>query len=375
MMRLRWVRRDAEPPFLTFGVSAASFLLAVGAALVAFAAYGLDPWVAGATVVKRTLLDGRGLGEVVRRSIPLLLTGAGLVVALRARFWNIGAEGQILAGAVAASAVALFAPGLGALTVPALFAAAFVGAALYGLVPALLKARLGVNEIITTLMFNYVALYAVRWLINGPWRGKSVTGFSYSDRFPRETYLSVLDGTRVHVPTLVIGIVLALGLTWLLRYTRLGFSIRLLGEAPDAARYAGVKLLPTTLALAALSAGAAGMAGAGEVAGIHHRLIEPTSISMGFGYTAILVALLARGNAWATLITAPLLGWVLAAGDVVKVSLQLPFQLTDVMTGLTLLLLVASEPLLTYRPVLVRRSAPPDTNQASRPAPRASGSE
>ncbi len=102
------------------------------------------------------------------------------------------------------------------------------------------------------------------------------------------------------------------------------------------------------------------MAGAGEVAGIHHRLIEPTSISMGFGYTAILVALLARGHAWATLVTAPLLGWVLAAGDVVKVSLQLPFQLTDVMTGLTLLLLVASEPLLTYRPVLVRRPVSPD---------------
>lgn len=358
-MSLRWVKRSNTPPLLPLLVSGGSFLLALGASLIAFAAYGLNPLEAGATVIERTLVGTRNLGEVVRRTIPLLLAGAGLVLALRARFWNIGAEGQILAGAVAASGVALFVPGLGAFTIPAIYLAGFVGAALYGLIPAFLKARLGVNEIITTLMFNYVALYVVRWLINGPWRGKSVTGFSYSDRFARETYLPVVDGTRVHIPTLVIGIVLAVGISLLLRYTRLGFSIRLMGEAPAAARYAGVRLLPTTLALAALAAGAAGLAGAGEVAGIHHRLIEPSSISMGYGYTAILVALLARGRAWATLITAPLLGWVLAAGDVMKVSLQLPFQLTDVFTGFTLLLLVAAEPLLTHRPVLVRRQPQP----------------
>ncbi len=358
-MRIRWVKRSSTPPLLPLLVSGGSFLLALGAALVAFAAYGLNPFEAGATVIERTLIGTRNLGEVVRRTIPLLLAGAGLVLALRARFWNIGAEGQILAGAVAASGVALFVPSLGAFTIPAIYLAGFVGAALYGLIPAFLKARLGVNEIITTLMFNYVALYVVRWLINGPWRGKSVTGFSYSDRFARETYLPMVDGTRVHIPTLVIGIVLAVGVSLLLRYTRLGFSIRLMGEAPAAARYAGVRLLPTTLALAALAAGAAGLAGAGEVAGIHHRLIEPSSISMGYGYTAILVALLARGRAWATLITAPLLGWVLAAGDVMKVSLQLPFQLTDVFTGFTLLLLVAAEPLLTHRPVLVRPQPQP----------------
>lgn len=347
---LRWVPRLATPAWLLVAVSAGAFLVALLVALGIFAAYGLNPLEAGATIVRRTLMDGRGFGEVVRKSIPLLLAGAGMALALRARFWNIGAEGQILAGAVGASAVALFVP-VGWYTIPALYLAGFVAAALYGLVPAYLKARLGVNEIITTLMFNYVAIYTVRWLINGPWRGRSVTGFSYSDRFARETYLPLWEGTRVHLPTLVIGVLLALLITWLLYHTRLGFSIRVMGDGPEAARYAGIKLLPTTLALAALAAGAAGIAGAGEVAGIHHRLIEPTSISMGYGYTAILVALLARRRAWATLITAPLLGWVFAAGDVIKVSLQLPFQITDVIIGVTLLLLVASEPLLSYRPV------------------------
>ncbi len=364
-LTVQWVPRLAAPSWLLVAVSAGAFLVALLVALALFAAYGLDPLQAGVTIIQRTLMDKRGFGEVIRKSIPLLLAGAGMALALRARFWNIGAEGQILAGAVAATAVALFVP-VGWYTVPALYLAGFVAAALYGLVPAYLKARLGVNEIITTLMFNYVAIYVVRWLINGPWRGRSVTGFSYTDRFPRETYLPLWDGTRVHIPTLVLGVAAALLITWLLRHTRLGFSIRVMGDGPDAARYAGIKLLPTTLALAALAAGVAGLAGAGEVAGIHHRLIEPTSVSMGYGYTAILVALLARQRAWATLITAPLLGWVFAAGDVIKVSLQLPFQITDVIIGVTLLLLVASEPLLSYRPVWrragsSRRATPPDT--------------
>ncbi len=359
MSRLRWVPRLAAPAWLLVVVSAGAFVVALLVALGLFGVYGLNPLEAGATVVQRTLMDKRGFGEVVRKSIPLLLAGAGMALALRARFWNIGAEGQILAGAIAATAVALFVP-IGWYTIPVLYLAGFVAAALYGLVPAYLKARLGVNEIITTLMFNYVAIYVVRWLINGPWRGRSVTGFSYTDRFDRATYLPLWEGTRVHIPTLVIGVVAALLITWLLRHTRLGFSIRVMGDGPDAARYAGIKLLPTTLALAALAAGVAGVAGAGEVAGIHHRLIEPTSVSMGYGYTAILVALLARRRAWATLITAPLLGWVFAAGDVIKVSLQLPFQITDVIIGVTLLLLVASEPLLSYRPVWQRRGAPGD---------------
>lgn len=359
MTRVRWVPRLAAPAWLLIVVSAGAFGVALLVALALFAAYGLNPLQAGATIVERTLMDKRGFGEVIRKSIPLLLAGAGMALALRARFWNIGAEGQILAGAIAATAVALFVP-VGWFTIPALYLAGFVAAALYGLVPAYLKARLGVNEIITTLMFNYVAIYVVRWLINGPWRGRSLTGFSYTDRFARETYLPLWEGTRVHVPTLVIGIVAALLITWLLRHTRLGFSIRVMGDGPDAARYAGIKLLPTTLALAALGAGVAGIAGAGEVAGIHHRLIEPTSVSMGYGYTAILVALLARRKAWATLITAPLLGWVFAAGDVIKVSLQLPFQITDVIIGVTLLLLVAAEPLLSYRPVWQRRGGPQD---------------
>src|SRR5690606_6319533 len=145
MRRLAWVPRAHTPPWLPAGVSLGAFVAALLVTAGIFAAYGLNPVTAYATIVERTLLSWRGFGEVVRKSIPLLLAGVGMALALRARFWNIGAEGQILAGAVAASAVALFLPGLGAFVIPVLYLAAFVAAAAYGLVPAFLKARLGVN--------------------------------------------------------------------------------------------------------------------------------------------------------------------------------------------------------------------------------------
>ena len=328
-------------------------LLAVLAALIItgfiFLSFGLNPFQAYSTIIQKTLLNWRGFSEVLRKSIPLLLAGVGLVLAFRAQFWNIGAEGQILAGAVAAAGVALFVPVPAPLAIPTMFLAGFMVGGLWGFLPAILKVRLGVNEIITTLMMNYIMLYVVRWLINGPWKGKSVRGFSESDRFASEFILPTLGRTRLHWPTLVIAILFVLFIFFLLSRMKLGFEIRMMGESPEAARYAGVNFLRTTILLVLLSAGAAGLAGVGEVAGIHKKLLEPNSISLGFGYTAIIVALLARGNPLATFATALLIGWIFASGDVMKVSLRLPTQMTDVINGLLLLCIICVEPFLRYR--------------------------
>jgi ABC-type uncharacterized transport system permease subunit len=355
LLGLRFQRRPDPSSWLVFAVSLGAVVGSLIVTGVLFALHGVEPLSAYATIFQKTILNERGFSEVVRKSIPLLLAGVGLVLAFRARFWNIGAEGQILAGAVAASGVALFVPLPAALAVPGMFLAGFLAGAAWGFLPAILKVRLGVNEIITTLMMNYIALYIVRWLINGPWRGRSVTGFSYSDRFPDYAWLPTLGTTRLHWPTLALGLILALLLTFVLFRTRLGFEIRMMGESPEAARYAGVDFLWTTIALVCVAAGAAGLAGVGEVAGIHHRLVEPNSISLGYGYTAIIVALLARGNPLAAIVTALFMGLVFAAGDIMKVSLRLPSQMPSVINGLVLLFLVCSEPLLRYR--LVR--APP----------------
>ena len=344
---------------IVFAYSFVAVLVALFITGLIFIAYGHNMFGAYGTIFSKTLLTWRGFSEVLRKTIPLLLAGAGLVVAFRAQFWNIGAEGQILAGAAAAAGVALFVPVPAPLAIPAMFLAGFIAGGLWGFVPALLKVRLGVNEIITTLMMNYIMLFVVRWLINGPWRGASVRGFSESDKFTSEFVLPTIGRTRLHWPTLLIALLFVLFVTFLLARMRLGFEIRMMGESPEAAHYAGVNFLRTTILLVLLSAGAAGLAGVGEVAGIHKKLLEPNSISLGYGYTAIIVALLARGNPLATLATALLLGWVFASGDVMKVSLRLPDQMTGVINGLLLLCVICVEPLLRYRFVRDIPASPP----------------
>jgi simple sugar transport system permease protein len=153
----------------------------------------------------------------------------------------------------------------------------------------------------------------------------------------------------VHWPTLVVGVVLAVVLQVLLTRTPQGYELRVVGENPRAARYAGVPVPRVVLLVGLLSGGAAGLAGAGEVAGIHHRLLEPEQISLGYGFTAIIVAWLARGHPALVLLTAPLMGVLLAGGDLLKISLNMPFRIIDVFSGVMLLCLIAGEALVRYR--------------------------
>ncbi|MGL4609622.1 MAG: ABC transporter permease [Trueperaceae bacterium] len=345
--------------------AAFTFLITLGAIVVAliitgvlFAVFGVNPFAAYKEILEKTLFNLRGFSEVVRRMIPLLLCGVGIALALKARFWNIGAEGQLLAGAAAAAGLALFAPLPGVVMIPAMFLAGFVVAGLWGFLPAILKVRLGVNEIITTLMMNYIALYIVRALINGTWKGSGSRGFPETDKFAREFYLPTLPTTRLHYPTLILGIVLTLFIFFMLRQMKLGFDIRIMGESPDAARYAGINFFSTTMLLVLLSAGAAGLAGVGEVAGIHRKLLEPSSISLGYGYTGMIVALLARGNPLGTIPAALFLGLIFASGDVMKAGLGLPTQMVDVINGLVLICIICAEPLLRFRFVKQRKTLP-----------------
>jgi len=346
--------------------------LAIGAAFMAaggiFWAYGVNPVHAYAVIARDALGAPGALPEILRPTIPLLLVGVGLVLAFRAQFYNIGAEGQLLAGTVAATWVALFTPVRGGWAIPVMFAAGFVAGALWATVPSLLKLRLNVNEVISTLMMNYIALYFVSWLVTGPWKGPSVRGFAYTDMFPQAAWLPLIPGTRVHWPTLALGVALAAACAVLLGRTRLGFEIRVQGENPDAARYAGINQFRTTLLVMVLSGGAAGLAGVGEVAGVHHKLLDPNQVSLGYGYTAIIVAWLARGKPLATILSATLFGLIYSSGDAMQVSLQMPFRVTDVFNGLILFFLIGSERLLAYR----IRLAPPRAVAAAE-SPSSSG--
>ncbi len=334
-----------------------SVLAIVAALLVAaafFAAYGVSPIRAYTAIFQGALGSSLGLSETLRRMIPLLLCGVGLAVAFRAQFWNIGADGQLLLGAIAATWIALFSGLHGPILIPAMFVAGFLAGALWGLIPALLKAKLGINDVITTLMMNYVAMYIVVYLIEGPWKGSTTRGRPLTDMFPPAAHLPMIGNTHVHWPTLLLGLLLAGFAYFLLRRSRTGYEIRVVGENPSAARYAGISAFKTIVVVMLLSGGLAGLAGVGEVAGVYQRLFDPTQISMGYGYTAIIVAWLARKNPLSVIVTSFFFGALMAGGDVIKVNLGLPSQLINVFNGLIMFFLIGSEIFMRYR-IAVRR--------------------
>ena len=328
---------------------ARSLLVTLGAVLVAlllcaavFRWYGASPAEVYGTLLRGTLGDSTGLAEVGRRTIPLLLIGSGLALAFRAQFFNIGAEGQLLLGAVFAAGTALFLPIPGVLLLPAMFIAGFLGGGLWAWLAAWLR-RQNVNEILSTLMLNYVAVALVTYLIAGPWKGKDVRGYIYTDNIPDSAFLPVLPGTQVHWPTLLLGVGVALGLQWLLSRSTFGYALRVVGENPGAATYAGLNTARIATTVALITGGVAGLAGAGEITGIHHRLLEAGQISLGYGFTAIIVAWLARGNPALCLVTAPLMAVILAGGDLLKIDMNMPFRVVDIFSGVILLCLIASE--------------------------------
>ncbi len=339
------------------GVSLGAILLGLVVMAFIFWGYGVSPVHAYATIFRGTFGSRFGLGEIVRRAIPLMLCGVGLVLAFRALFWNIGAEGQLLVGAIVGTGLALYSGIHGPWLLLAMFLGGFAAGALWASIPALLRILLGVNDVLTTLMLNYVAMYIVQYLIYGPWRGPTMRGFAYTDLFPDNAWLPLIPRTNVHWPTLLAGVLLAVIFWVLLSRTRFGYEVRVVGQSTEAARYAGISMLRTIVLVAALSGGAAGLAGVGEVAGIHHRLLEPFQVSMGYGYTAIIVAWLARGSPLVAIITALFFGWIFASGDVIKTFLHMPFQVTSVFNGLLLFFLIGSEVLMYYRIRLRRGEA------------------
>ncbi|MEN3186561.1 MAG: ABC transporter permease [Atribacterota bacterium] len=330
-------------------LSLLSIILAFLGSSAIFIFYHVSPWEAYLTFFRGAFGSWYALSETFKRAIPLLLIGVGLSMAFRAQVLNIGAEGQMLFGAIAASWVALFSGVPSFLMLSGMFLLGFLAGAAWALLPALLKVRFAVNEVLTSLMLNYVASNLVLYLIGGPWKGKGVRGFTYTDTFPEAGWLGTIGTTRVPYFTLIVGIVIAVASYFFLKKTALGFELRVVGSSPETARLLGISEGKVTLLVMFLSGGFAGFAGVGEVAGIHHLLRHPAHISLGYGYTAIIVAWLARANPLATMLTALLFGALMSGGDALKVSLGIPFQVVSVLNGLILFFLISTEILSRYR--------------------------
>jgi ABC-type uncharacterized transport system permease subunit len=332
---------------------AAVMVGAMVAAAVSFgallAAYGLDPMKTLDILLFRTLCSSHGWSEIIRRGTPILLIGLGILAGSRAQFWNIGAEGQMLIGAVAAGGVALFWNLPGPLVLPVMFVVGVLAAGIWALVPCLLKAKFGINEIITGLMMNFIGSNLVDWLIQGPWRGDSAMGYAYTNTFPPAAWLPLIHGTRISWTMTLCGVIFALILHVVIFHTRTGVRVRILGESPSAARYAGISSYQVLIWVGLVAGGAAGLAGVGEVAGVHHKLLTPHQITLGYGFTAFVVAMLARGKPLYVLVTSLLLGIILASSDVITVVLHLPMEVINIFTGLILYFLICGDFFLYYR--------------------------
>jgi simple sugar transport system permease protein len=348
--RIRFEKRLSAPRWLPVASLVVSLLLALLTIGVIFYLLGVNPVVAFQRIFRGGFGSRFGLQETLTKSIPLILCGVGLTLAFKGRMYNIGAEGQLLLGAIFATGVQRVVPNWPAyLMLPAMFIAGFVGGALWAAIPALLKTRFRIDEVLTSLMLVYIANEAVKYLVYGPWRGTDTRGFPITDEFPAAARIPSLVGTRIHYPTLILAILFAVLVYLLLTRTKRGYEIRVTGENPEASRYAGMDYQRVALLVMVISGGLAGLAGMGEVAGIHYRLRPPEAISPGYGFTAIIVAWLARLNPLAAILSAFLFGGLLVGGDAIQIALNLPAATVQIFNGVILLFVIAAELFNQYK--------------------------
>jgi simple sugar transport system permease protein len=348
-MPLRLERQENVPTYglVLAPLMALVFTLIVGA--IMFVLIGQDPVRAFGIYFIEPLTDLWTIQELIVKACPLLLIGIGLSFCYRANRWNIGAEGQYVAGAVVGSWLALMTHGMdaGPWVLPAMLLLGAIGGALWGLIPAFLRVRFGASEILTSLMLVYVAQLGLDYLVRGPWRDPAGFNFPQSVTFDDNALMPLLmEEGRLHGGIIIALIVVAVA-TFVLGRTLVGFSIALGGSAPRAAAFAGFDERNVTYGVFAVSGALAGLAGIIEVAGPIGQL-QP-SISPGYGFTAIIAAMLGRLHPVGVLIASLVLALTYIGGEAAQVSMRMPFDVTRVFQGTLLIAILASDVLVRYR--------------------------
>lgn len=324
---------------IVMGIVAVLLTGVVGSALLALG--GHDPLAATGAMLRGAFGSWSAFVSITLvRSVPLILTGLAVAFAFRAGVWNIGAEGQLYAGAIAAVWIGVEAAALPALLlVPTVLAAAFLAGALWALVPTLMRLKLGVGEVITTILMNFVGIYLAAYMVHGPLQ-ESRGVFPQTEPVADAARLPMLvPGTRLHWGFAVAVVLVGL-LAVVVRYTRFGFQLRAVGASREAAAVAGKIDTRRVLLIAFLGSGAiAGLAGGVEITGVTQALYE--DLSPGWGYTAIAVALLAGLNPGGVVVTGILFGALQAGAGAMQRDAGIPAAWVDVVEALVILAVLA----------------------------------
>ena len=337
-------------------------LAAIGAGIAVSAlilvTIGLSPGDSISTLFKGAFGSNFALTQSALKAIPLALCGLAVALPLRIRLWNIGAEGQFHLGAIAASWVALSLPGLPpGVLLPLTILAGMAGGAAWALLAAIPRALWGVNEIITTLLLNYVAIQLLAYLVTGPLQGKESLHFPISDFLPSAAILPRLGSSQIHIGVF-FPLAVAAVLLFVLRSTKWGFELRMIGASPEAARVSGMSARKSIVATLGLGGAIAGLAGTIEVENTFGQLQQ--GISPGYGYMAIAIAALAGTSLVGTLVVAFLFGGFVVGGLALQ-TLSVPQAFVLMLQGITLFCAVAGSRLATRRRRARRREAPSTT--------------
>ncbi|MEM9653167.1 MAG: ABC transporter permease, partial [Actinomycetota bacterium] len=349
MGRIRVVPRGYAGPAVRFGVPflALAVALLFGAVILALA--GNNPFEAYRTMFDSSLNGWTAVTRTLALATPLILTGLAAAVAFQMRVYNIGGEGQLYIGAITASWVGLYLPATtpAPIMLSAMLVGGAIGGALWALLAAVPKAYLNADEIITTLMLNFVALSLMNYLIFGSqsfWRDpkRTVPG---GKRLPESAIMPTLSG-RLHIG-IIIAVAVAVLLWWLLRKTSWGFQVRTIGDSPSAARYAGMSVRLKTLGVLAVSGALAAIAGVSEVSGVTKGL-EPRSLATEIGFTGIIIAVVARNNPLGVVPVSVFLAAIATSGSTLQ-SIGIAVEVVFLLQGLIFLTVTAGEFLVTNK--------------------------
>jgi len=351
-------RLDEPPAWYPAAVSLGAIVIALILGGIVIAVAGGNPLASYMHIARASFGDVGVLSDTIVKATPIILTALACSIAFRMKLWNIGAEGQFIMGAWGASAIVL-APALPAeasrwLFLPIMAVAGMAAGAIWGYIPGYLKAKFNVNEIISTLMMNYIAISWVNFWVFAVW---TEGGFQMSPKFTENAWLPRLSEYASSIPFfrgltthagLILGIIAAVGLWFIVYRSRWGYEIRLIGDNPHAAKYAGISITRNTIWVMMLSGALAGLGGMSEVSGVVHRL-QTAPIAAGYGFTGIIVAWLAKLNPIVIIVVSVLFGALILAGREIQ-----PSGVPKMIQGIILVSLIASDFLLRYQVRLVR---------------------